>query len=267
MWLFFSCNPADANFIGKWNVGRMLQTASRAGIHSIAVRVSYGAYWEIESTARPYVDALLDGAAKLKIPVLAWTVPREASYDDLVQNLKALQYRTRAGNHFTGLSLDLETGPDFMGDGPIAFGALVRAIYTLRRAFGPAYPLVATIIDPATVNWAPTDYPYAGIARYASVLQPMTYWRTWSRGITTPQKTAAIVCKSIRTVRVYAHTNVPINVGGQTTDLSPEGPTPPAEIRASLAASKRCGAIGETFFDWKGTSAAQWRAIGSIPWR
>jgi hypothetical protein len=267
MWLFFSCNPADSNYIGRWNMRRMLAQAARAGIHSIALRVSFGEYWQIEPAAKRYVDAFLDGAAKLHILVLAWTVPREPSFEDLSQNLKALEYRTAAGNRFTGLSLDLETGPDYMGDGPIAFGSLTEYIRTLRRAFGRDYLLVATIIDPATVNWAPTDYPYAGVSRYASALQPMTYWRTWSRGITTPQKTAAIICKSIRMVRAYARNAVPINIGGQTTDLSPEGPPPPDEIRASINSTRECGGIGEMFFDWDGTSAAQWHAIGSIPWR
>jgi len=74
------------------------------------------------------------------------------------------------------------------------------------------------------------------------------------------------VRQSMQALRREAGRPVAINMGGQTSGLGPCGAPPPAEITGSLDESRRAGAIGETFFDWFGTSDAQWDAIGSFPW-
>jgi hypothetical protein len=38
-------------------------------------------------------------------------------------------------------------------------------------------------------------------------------------------------------------------------------------VSAAVAEARALGALGITFYDWSGTSAAQWHALASTPWR
>ncbi|MGZ3517052.1 MAG: hypothetical protein ACXVAM_07730 [Vulcanimicrobiaceae bacterium] len=265
MWLYFSSNPSDPHFIGRWNVTAMIARAACRNSQRRTARRIRGV-WQVDAFAKPYVDAFTEAAHAHHIAVLGWTVPRAVTAQEIALNTRAALYRTRHGERFDGLAVDFETGPDYMGDGPVAYCAIVEYARLVREALGRNALIVATVIDPTTVHWGPLDFPWAGIARYVDVLQPMTYWRTWSRGITTPERTRTTIARSIHVLRAYAGRNIAIDMGGQTTDLSPEGPPPGSELRSSIEASRRYGAIGEMFFDWDGTSSAQWDALAHAPW-
>ncbi|HEY9085619.1 MAG TPA: hypothetical protein VIN40_06755, partial [Candidatus Tyrphobacter sp.] len=110
-------------------------------------------------------------------------------------------------------------------------------------------------------------YPYAQIARFADVLQPMAYWRMLRRRPTTPAQVRAILIASYAKLEREAARRIPIGIGGQTDAEGRNGYPPGDEITASLSTSKRIGAIGECFFAWDGTQRDQWSAIAAFPWR
>ncbi len=266
MWLFFTDDPLDDIYVGKMDPQAIVDQAVRAGLHYVELRTAYGAYWEVTPQAKPTIDAIVDGLAAHGIGTIGWTVPRDLSFDDLRQSVRTAYYRTAKGTPLAGVAIDLERGDDFMGDAPQGRAALWRYLQVLRDALGPRYLLVATVEDPYLEHLTARDYPYARIARAASVLQPMSYWRMMRRTPTTPAQVRVLLRASVEKLRYLARRSVPISVGGQTGAEGPNGYPPADEITASLEISRSVGAIGECFFDWDGTQPDQWSALGAYRW-
>ncbi len=260
MWLAFDDD------VTAWNVDAMLDRAASAGVRAVQLRLAYGEYAQITAVRKATIDRFLDGAAARGIAILAWTVPRAVSFEDLATNVATLVYRTAAGNGPSGLAVDLERGADFLGTGPVGREALATYLHRLREAVGPGVLLVATVEDPYIENLGPADVPYAAIAADADVLQPMVYWRARRSGASTAGVRATLTA-AYSALRQLAGMRVAIDIGGQTASLGNRfGAPPPAEVAASLMTARQLGAIGETFFDWDGTSAEQWTAIGATAW-
>jgi hypothetical protein len=126
--------------------------------------------------------------------------------------------------------------------------------------------LVATVEDPHIERLGAGDVPYAAIAASADVMQPMVYWRARRAGASIDGMRSELRASYSR-LRLLAGPDIPINIGGQTADLGNRfGAPPPDEIAASFAQAQSLGAIGETLFDWGGTSPAQWTAIANTAW-
>ncbi|MDQ6932187.1 MAG: hypothetical protein M3160_03310 [Candidatus Eremiobacteraeota bacterium] len=266
MWLFFSTNPYDDNYYAKIDPQRIVDRAVKAGLHYVELRTAYGEYWQITPEARPTIDAIIDGLASRHIGVVGWTVPRQASYEDLLMSVKTAYYRTSRGTRFTALALDLERGEEFMHDCPVGCMAIADYSRRLRAALGSRYTIVATIEDPFLEHLDESKYPYRAIARYSDVLQPMSYWRMLSKKSTSVAQMKALLRGSMEKVRALSGRAVPISIGGQTSKEGPRGFPPAEEVYASLEVSRRLGAIGECFFDWDGTQPYQWEAISRYRW-
>lgn len=268
MWLYFTLDPLDDLYYAKLDPVAIVRQAVAAHLHYVELRAAYGAYFEITPQAKPVVDAIVDGLESHGIGVVGWSVPREVRYDDLRATLDVARYRTASGRRFTGLAVDLERGSEFMGDGPAARRALGEYLTLVREAAGPRYLIVATVEDPYFEHLDAAQYPYRAIARAASVLQPMAYWRMMRKSApATPAVVAAQMRASYATLLRMAGRRMPVSMGGQTSALTATGYPPAGEITASLDASKHAGAIGEAFFAWNDTLAQQWEAIGRFNWR
>ncbi|GAC1651831.1 MAG: hypothetical protein NVS9B12_00580 [Vulcanimicrobiaceae bacterium] len=266
MWLSFGTNPYDDHYLGNRNSQTIVDQAVKAGLHYVELRTAYGAYWEVEPQKKAVVDAVIDGLAAHGIGVLGWTVPRQASFEDLEATVRTAYYRTAKGTRMAGLAIDLERGEEFMHDCPQGCAAMVDYVRRLRAAVGPDYKMVATVEDPYLEHLDNAKYPYEKIARYVDVLQPMSYWRMLSRNTMSVAKMNAELTGSYRKVLQESRRNLPVSIGGQTSNEGPLGSPPAEEISASLAQAKVMGAIGECFFDWDGTFAQQWDAIGGFSW-
>jgi hypothetical protein len=264
-WLAFSADPLDDEAYGKLDVDGIVDTAVRAGLRSIELRLAYGAFDEVTPAAKATIDRLIDGLAARHVAVIGWTVPRTIAYDDVARNAAVAAYRTPKGNGITGLAIDVERGEQFMGDGPRGYAALRDYVGVVRRAVGPRVLLIATVEDPFLEHLDQSTFPYREVARDADVLQPMTYWRMlgpWD----SVQKVQTAVAGSVALLRRLAERDVPIDVGAQTGVLSKRGAPPPDEVTAAIDASRRAGAIGVTFYDWAGTGPEQWDAIAKAGW-
>ena len=264
-WLAFSADPLDDASFTKLDVDRIVATAVHAGLRSVELRLAYGAFDEAGPAAKPVIDRLIDGLTAHHVAVIGWTVPRAPSFEDLARTAEVAAYRTPSGSAIAGLAVDLERGEEFLGDGPRGYAALRTYLSVLRRAVGPHVLLVATVEDPFLEHLDQTKFPYREIARDADVLQPMTYWRMMGAWDTIP-KVQSAVAGSVALVRQLAGREILIDVGAQTGVLSKRGAPPGDELAAAIAASRRAGAIGVTFYDWSGTGPEQWDAIARTSW-
>ncbi len=265
-WLAFSGSARDDDAYTRVDPERTISTAKRSGLRYIMLRMTYGEFWQITPEAKATIDRLIDRAADAGIAMLAWTVPREASAEDVAANVAALAYRTPSGHGMSGLAVDLERGEEFLGSGPRGYRVLKSYLGRVRSAVGPRVLLVATVEDPYLEKLDQRTFPYREIARDANVMQPMAYWRMLRKSSTDAQMRDAIL-GSVRTLRLLSgRPAMPINIGGQTVALSPSGGPPPTELAASVEVARSAGAIGETLYALTGTTAAQWDAIGRTTW-
>ena len=266
MWLYYGTNPYDDHYIGTWNAQAYVDQAVKAGLHYIELRTAYGAYWEVDPQNKAVLDAIIDGLSAHGIGVLGWTVPRQASFEDLSASVRTANYRTAKGTRLAGLAVDYERGEEFMHDCPEGCKAIADYAHYLRQAVGPNYKIVATVEDAYLEKLDNTKYPYAAIARYSDVLQPMAYWRMLSRKTMDLAKMNAELQGSYQKILRVSGRTLPVSIGGQTSAEGPLGNPPVEELTASLAQAKTLGAIGECFFDWDGTLPDQWDAIARTPW-
>ena len=264
-WLAFSADPLDDGSYTKLDVDGIVETAARAGLRSIQLRLAYGAFDEVTPPVKATIDRLIDGLAAHRIAVIGWTVPRTVEFDDVARNVAVAAYRTPNGNGITGLAIDVERGEEFMGNGPRGYAALREFVGIVRRAAGQRVLLIATVEDPYLEHLDQSKFPYREIARDADVLQPMTYWRMLGPWDSVPKVQTAIA-GSVALVRRLAERDVPIDVGAQTGVLSKRGAPPAGEVAAAIEASRQAGAIGVTFYDWTGTGPEQWDAIAKAGW-
>jgi len=266
MWLYWSLNPLDDNYYGKLDPAAMVAQAAKSGLHYVEIRTAYGAMWQIPPEARPTIDAIVDGLAAHGIVPMGWTVPREATFEDVSATVRTAQYRTAKGTRLLGVAVDFERGDEFMGGDPNGLAALWQYEKYLREAVGSKYLIVATVEDPSFEHLDESKYPFREIARYADVLQPMAYWRMMRRTPTTPDLVKTLMAKSVTTLVALSGRRLPVSIGGQTTAEGRNGYPPAAEITASLDGARAAGAIGVCYFDWKGTQPYQWDALANYRW-
>ncbi len=270
MFLYFSSLAGDPRSFRRYNPEAVIGEAQKAGIHVIELRMARGTCAMAQTDeARVWLDRLIDAAARANISLVAWTVPRRVTTQDLAQTVGAAGYTTAAGNGFVGVALDLESGDRYMGDGHKASAGMVQYIKLVRAATGPRYLIVATVASPEMGNHTNADYPYAKIAAYADVLQPMEYWHyfeetshhEYARG-----EVAGASAAAVARTRALAGRDIPVDVAGQSVDLEGTGAPSGREISWSLGGAKSAGGIGETFFDWAGTRPDAWAAIQAFDW-
>jgi len=270
MFLYFTPDQSGENSYLKYDPTTIIARAHASGISHIEVRMARGTFMEAATPAsRAWLDEFIDGASAAGIRLIAWQVPRRSTSADAAAAVAAAEYTTPSGNGFSGLSLDIEDGDNYMGNGDIAKQRMVDQIALVREAVGPDYLVVATVMSPALTHWTNARYPFAGIATYASVMQPMEYWHHFyssTHHSYTQDEVSGACADSVSLTRQQAGRDIPINVAGQSDDLGTTGRPSPDEIGWCLAAAKNAGAIGQTFFDWRGTGDDGWSAIANFAW-
>ena len=266
MWLSFSPSTLDADRYDHLVPADVVAKANAAELHSLELRTAYGPFEEITPAAKPTIDALIDAAAAHGIAVVAWTVPRSTSFEDLAAAVAAARYTTPNGNGFAALAVDLERGDFFLGNGAAGYAALGTYLRLLRGALGRGYPLIATVEDPYLEHLDRASYPYDAIAASADALQPMTYWRMLSRHAAGAEAVRAALRGSYAATLRAAGRNLPIDLGLQSSAEGPRGAPPAGEIAASIDEARALGALGVTFFDWSGTRPDGWQALAQTPW-
>jgi hypothetical protein len=205
------------------------------------------------------VARFIEAAHARGMDVVAWYLPGFDRLDrDLRRSLRAIEFRTPAGETFDSFALDIEASiVDPASRRSKRVLALSREI---RARVGPAYPLAAIIPSPYRMErgkkWV--GFPYAPLAEIYDVFLPMSYFTFHVEG---EQRVHNEVAASIPIIRERAgDPTVPIHVIGGIADRA-SGP----EVRGFVGASREHGVIGASLYNWSLTREHDWTELRKVP--
>jgi hypothetical protein len=180
---------------------------------------------------------------------------------DVLLTRQVFQYRTKHGQRFDGIAVDLERHlvPEAIDN----YSQLVRAYV------GPHYLLVGVTYPPQSLP----AFSFADAAHFYNVLAPMDYWHQTRTsqgldyghmpyGYTYAYRYATASIESIK--HVSGH--VPVAPIGQAFDnfghleMGPHAPST-SETHGFLSGVKAAGGVGISFFQWMTVTDGEWRAI------
>ena len=191
--------------------------------------------------------------------VVAWYLPDmkngSTDYDRIAA---AIGFRTSDGQKFDSFALDIESSA--IKSESARNSALASLSARIRSLVGATYPLGAIIPSPAGLAkklgyW--DNFPYAAIARAYDVFVPMSYYTYHTK---TASGAYDDTDANVRIIRAQKGcSKIPIHlIGGIDVDSST------AETQAFVRAAVAMRCVGASFYQWSGTSAADWAALSAI---
>jgi hypothetical protein len=236
---------------GVWNHPRKaVESMARKGVTTLYLETSN--YQKKNDLFRPRALATFIRAAHEKdIAVVAWYVPAFANLKkDLRRTLKAIRFQTADGQRFDSFALDIEaTVVRDIGRRNRRFSTLATRI---RNRVRNDYKMGAIVPEAGALYWP--NFPYREAARHFDVFMPMVYYTFRVSGRTAVRR---FIRNNVNTIRERTgKPNVPVHpiggLGGRGTK---------AEAEAYVAATKRSGSIGGSFYDFPITTRGEWRAL------
>lgn len=226
--------------------------ANGLGLTHLYVRT--GSSWD-GFYAGEFLNRILPVAHAAGIRVYGWDFPRLIDTDDdVARGAAAVAYRTPTGHHIDGFAADVETADEGTHASPASAAEYGEG---LRRAVGPAVPLVAVVPRPSS-HTAEIDFPYAQIVARFDAIAPMCYW--YNRQPDTD------VVGALADLRGYGKPLFPV---GQAFDAGPEGGRPgvppPSELIRFFQASYDQGAEGVSFWVWQEADQQAFDTIRDAP--
>ena len=191
--------------------------------------------------------------------VVAWDLPMLARVPaEHRRALRAIRFRTPAGDRFDGFALDIEAVAG-TPRGSLRNRRVADLSARLRRSVGPAYALGAIIPAPAGLLrpggsrvWP--NFPYKTIARYYDVVLPMGYYTFHFDGA------AAAYAYSRRNVEVLraatADLDLPVHLIGGLAAASDR-----LETRAFVRAAVDTGLYGVSLYDAGTSGREDWEEL------
>ena len=199
--------------------------------------------------AGPFLDRLLPLAHAANIRVYAWDFPYLDNVDgDVARAVQAITYLTPDGHRVDGYAADVELqsmGVNITAATGKHFGV------ALRRAVGPAYPLIACVPRP---NPALTRYPFADLVAAFDAIAPMVYWLGGDP--------VSHVAGALRDLAPYGKPILPV---GQAYDGrgegGPPGVPPRDELIRFMQTGDALGAASVSWWSWQHADEEAWDAI------
>jgi len=193
------------------------------------------------------------------IRVVAWYLPGHVDpARDTRRSLAMLAFRTRGGQVFDGISLNIEGTA--LRDVALRSRRAVSLARRVRQEAGEM-PLAIIPFNPRGLERRPSTwprFPWAELAEVSDAFAPMAYTGGAFKGF---DATYGYVTRAIRLLRFQTgNPNVAIHVAGGVADrLGPE------ELAGFAAAvSDDGGTIGLSLYDWTTTPAGHWRVLGQV---
>ncbi len=193
------------------------------------------------------------------IRVVAWYLPGHVDpARDTRRSLAMLSFRTRGGQAFDGVSLNIEGTA--LRDVALRSRRAVSLARRVRQEAG-ATPLAVIPFNPRGLERRPSTwprFPWAELAAVSDAFAPMAYTGGAFKGF---DATYGYVTRAIRLLRFQTgDPNVAIHVAGGVADrLGPE------ELAGFAAAvSDDGGTIGVSLYDWATTPPGHWRVLRQI---
>lgn len=200
-------------------------------------------------TGGAYLDQLLPAAHAAGLRVIGWDTPGFADpAADARRAAGEIRFSTPSGQHLDGLVAAPGLSPTATAASPVPAPAVAAAYASaLRKAAGPAYPLIAA------VTASTSSFPYA------QLLAPF-------------DAVAAVVDDSASAGADPATVVSAVGTYGKPVLAVGEFSSPPASTAASMAqvtrfisASDQAGAVGVSFWSAQATTAQLLRALTDAP--
>jgi hypothetical protein len=207
----------------------------------------------------PQLGRFVEALHSLGVRVVAWYLPGHVDPAlDARRALAMLSFRTRNGQVFDGISLNIE-GTALKN---VALRSR-RAVSLARRVRQEAgeTPLAVIPFNPRGLERRPSTwprFPWVELAGVSDAFAPMAYTGGAFRGF---DATYGYVTRAIRLLRFQTgNPDVAIHVaGGVANRLGPE------ELAGFAAAvSDDGGTIGVSLYDWTTTPPGHWRVLASL---
>jgi hypothetical protein len=211
---------------------------------------------------RPLVERFVEAAHAKGLRIVAWYLPSFVHpRRDFRRSLAAIRLRTEDGQRFDSFALDIESS--VVRSVPVRTTRLLRLSSRLRRAAGRSYPLGAIIPSPRGMELLPhywPGFPYAALGTMYDVFLPMSYFSYRPRDLGGPY---GYTVRNVRTIRLATgRPRVPVHpIGGLAAALSSK------QVAAFVRATRACGAIGASLYDFTTTKGGAWRKVARAPRR
>ncbi len=218
---------------------------------------NYGASADVVRPSQ--LGRLVEALHSHGIKVVAWYLPGHVDpARDTRRALAMLDFRTRTGQAFDGVSLNIE-GTALRNVGLRSR----RAVSLTRRVRQEAgdVPLAIIPFNPRGLERRPSTwprFPWAELAELSDAFAPMVYTGGAVKGF---DATYGYVTRAIRLLRFQTRDpDVSIHVaGGVANRLGPD------ELAGFVTAvSDDGGTIGVSLYDWETTPAAHWRVLRRV---
>jgi hypothetical protein len=239
--------------------------AIAAAIAARGVKTAYlqtSNYSQSADIIRPLqLGQLVDALHARGLHVVAWYLPGFANPAlDLRRALAAVRFTTSSGGAFDGFALDIESTA--VKRPAVRTKRALALSQQLRTAVGDAYPLGAIIPSPRGMVIKPAywpAFPYAQLAGIYDVFLPMVYWTYSTRG---PDGAYGYLAWALTLLRAgVGEPNVPIHLVGGTSYRA----TLDEEQAFAQLVTNDGHLLGWSLYDWFGTRAPAWKALGAIP--
>jgi hypothetical protein len=201
----------------------------------------------------------IDAAHSLGIRVVAWYLPSFAApKKDLRRSLAAISFRSAGGGQFDSFALDIEAS--VVKSVALRNRRLLSLSAQIRAAAGASYPLGAIIPSPRGMQLAGgywPVFPYAELAETYDVFLPMGYFSYrptdlgGAYGYTV--RNVAMIRRATGDPGIAVHA-----IGGVADDSSV------AQVGAFVRATRHCGIVGASMYDFTTTGPGGWRKLRGV---
>ena len=209
---------------------------------------------------RSAVSRFIEAAHDRGMAVVAWYLPGFADLRrDLRRSMAAIRFRTRAGERFDSLALDIEAS---LVDPPSRrTKRLLVLSRRIRAGVGDAYPLGAIIPSPVGIELA-RDYwpgfPFRSLDAIYDVFVPMGYFTYHVSGATKVHEETAANIRMLRAAT--GDPTVPVHLIGGIVDR-----TSATEAREFVRAVREHGVLGASVYNWSLTRQRHWAELRAVP--
>ncbi|MGI8885886.1 MAG: hypothetical protein ACR2G9_03110 [Gaiellaceae bacterium] len=236
-------------------------TASRIaarGVRTVWVETAnYGASTDVVKPAQ--LGRFVEALHARGIRVVAWYLPGHVDHArDTRRSLAMLTFRTRGGQAFDAISLNIEGTA--LRDVALRSRRAVALARRVRQKAG-ATPLAIIPFNPRGLERRPSTwprFPWAELAEVSDAFAPMVYTGGAFKGF---DATYGYVTRAIRLLRFQTgNPDAAIHVAGGVADRM--GPEELAGF--ATAVSDDGGTIGVSLYDWATTPAEHWRVLRQV---
>jgi hypothetical protein len=219
-----------------------------------------GNYSHAARVHQPSVTArFIEAAHADGMRIVAWYLPDFAhTRHDFLRSLGAIRFRTPDGERFDSFALDIEAS--VVRDVQLRNARLLSLARRLRAAAGRSYALGAIIPSPRGMQLLPTywpGFPYRRLARVFDVFLPMGYFtyrpRDLGGAFGYTARNVALIRQKTGRPGVAVHP-----IGGLAERSSRR------QTRDFVRATRACGVLGASLYDFTTTRAGQWTSLAGV---